>query len=74
MIEAAQILGCFSAVVLIVAIAAWVKLFRGSALQRLDGCAEPNVGNIQLASQLLVLAVSLSAVAALLALVGFIAT
>ena len=73
MLEAARLLGCFSAVLLIGAVAAWVILLRGAALQRLDGSAAPNVGSVEFACQLLVLAVSSSAVAALLAVAGWIA-
>jgi len=68
----ARDLGFFAAIVLIVALAAWVKLFHGLELQRLDGAAAPKLGNVEIASQLLVLAVILSAVAAILAVVGWI--
>lgn len=71
MLEAARIIGCFSAILLVTAIATWVKLFRSPALQPIDGSAAPN-GRVEIASQLLVLAVSLSAVAALLAIVAWV--
>ena len=68
--EAAQILGLFSAAMLIVAVLTWVRLGRDSALLRLDGRSISNSGRAELASQLLVLAFGLSAVAALLAIVA----
>lgn len=70
MLEAAGIMGSVSAVLLLVAVAAWVKLFRGPELQRLDGRAAPDIGNIEVASQLLVVAVGLSAFATILVVVG----
>jgi hypothetical protein len=72
MLEVARILGFFAAILLVVAVAAWIKLFRGPELQRLDGGAAPKAGNVEIASQLLVLAAVLSAVAAFLAIVGWI--
>jgi len=68
--EAAQILGLFSAAMLIVAVLTWVRLGRDSALLRLDGRSISDSGRAELASQLLVLAFGLSAVAALLAIVA----
>ena len=73
MLEAARILGGFSAVLLVAAIVAWTKLLRGPALQRLDGRPD-NSGQAEIASQLLVLAVGLSGIAAILAVVGWFAT
>jgi len=73
MIEAARILGSFSAVLLIVAVAAWVNLARGPRLQRLDGRSASNLKYAQFASRLLVLAAGLSAISAFLACVGWIA-
>lgn len=70
MLEAATIMGSVSAVLLLVAVAAWVKLLRGPELQRLDGRAAPDIGNIEVASQLLVVAVGLSAFATILVVVG----
>jgi hypothetical protein len=72
MLEFARVLGVLSAVLLIVAVAEWVRLFRGPQLQRLDGSAAPKVRNVEIASQLLALAVALSAVAAILAVAGWI--
>lgn len=70
MLEAATIMGSVSAVLLLVAVAAWVKLLRGPELQRLDGRAAPDIGSIEVASQLLVVAVGLSAFATILVVVG----
>jgi hypothetical protein len=48
------------------------ELFRGPQLQRLDGISAPKIRDVELASQLLALAVALSAVAAILAVAGWI--
>jgi hypothetical protein len=70
--EAAQILGLGSAAMLIAAVLTWVRLGRGPALQGLDGRSESISGQAELASQLLVLAFGLSAIAAILAVMGWI--
>jgi hypothetical protein len=73
--EAAWIIAGFSAALLVAAIAVWVKTLRGPLLQRLDGRrVQSNSGQDELASRLLVLAVSLSAVAAVLAVASWIIT
>jgi hypothetical protein len=72
MLEIARVLGACSAVLLIVAVSVWVKLFRGPQLQRLDGSVAPKVRNVELASRLLALAVALSAVSAILAVAGWV--
>jgi hypothetical protein len=74
MLEAARVLGVISAVLLVAAIAAWVRLLRGPTLQRLDGRIGPDSGQAQVASQLLMLAAGLSAVAAVLAVAGWTVT
>lgn len=66
MLESARILAIAAAVLLAVAVAAWVKMYRGPALQRLDGSAASE-SNAKRASQLLGLALGASAVAAVLA-------
>jgi len=71
MLEVARVVGFFAAIVLLVAVAAWIKLFRGPELRRLDGSAA-KAGNAEIASQLLVLSAALSGVAAALAVVGWI--
>ena len=74
MLEAARILGCLSAVCLATALAAWLKVFRIPALQRLDTRLGLISGQTELASRLLFLALSLSGVAAVLAATAWIAT
>lgn len=73
MLETAQILGWFSAALLVVAVVAWMNLGRGRRLQRPDGHVESNPAQTEVASQLLVLAAGSSAVAAILAVVGWVA-
>ena len=68
-LEAAHVFGWFSAVVLLVAAAAWVKLLRGPAIQRLDDRLALNP-NAEPASKLLVVALGLGAIAAVLAVAG----
>ncbi len=72
MLEAARILALFSAVALFAGIMGWLKLFRHPALQRLDGRPEQAPRRAEAASQLLLLAVGMSAVAAVLAVAGWI--
>ncbi|HLO20234.1 MAG TPA: hypothetical protein VK192_07050 [Sphingomicrobium sp.] len=74
MLEFARVLGSIAAILLIVAVAVWFKLFRGPELQRLDGREVPKADNVETASQLLVLAVILSGVAATLAVAGWISS
>ena len=69
MFEAANILGCLSVIFLLAAIVSWSKLVHGPACQRLDGQLAVNP-RAERASQLLALALIMSAVAAALALVG----
>ena len=71
MLEVARAVGFFAAILLLVAVAAWIKLFRGPELRRLDGPAA-KAGNAEIASQLLVLSAALSGVAAALAVAGWI--
>ena len=70
MLELARILGGLSAVLLVAAIAAWVNLLRAPVLQRLDGRLQGESRAAEIASQLLVAAAGLGAVAAILAVVG----
>ena len=70
MLETAGLLGLLSAALLFAAVAAWLKLGRGPLVQRLDGRSEVKRDQIERASRLLVIAVSLSAVAAILAISG----
>jgi hypothetical protein len=70
--EAVRILAIFSVIFLLASAAIWGGLLRGPLLQRLDGTRASNNGPGQLAIQALVLAFGLSAVAAVLAIVGWI--
>lgn len=74
MLETAQFIAVLSAVFLIVAVAAWAKLLLRPVLQPQVGSVAANVGNVEMASQLIVLAVGLSAVAAFLAVTSWFAT
>ena len=71
MLEFGQMLGLLSALVLIVAVAAWVKLGLRPALPGVHG-AGGNPGTTEVASQLIVAAFGLSALAAVLAVAGWI--
>jgi hypothetical protein len=70
--EAARNLALLSAVLLIASVAIWTSFLRGPLLQRLDGLRASNEAPAELAIQALVLAFGLSAVAAVLAIVGWI--
>jgi hypothetical protein len=70
MSEAGQILALLAALSLLASLAIWAALLRGPLLQRLDGQPASNAGLTALVIQLLMLAVGLSAVAAVLAVVG----
>ena len=72
MLESARILAIAAAVLLAVAVAAWLKMYRGPALQRLDGSAESE-SKMKVASQLLGLALGASAVAAVLGTLDLVA-
>ena len=72
MLEFGQLLGLFSALVLVVAVAAWAKLGWIAVLQPIRGRSGANPAPAELASRLIVLAFSLSALAAILAVVGWI--
>lgn len=70
MLETAGQLGWLSAGVLFAAVAAWLKLGRGPLLRRLNGRSALETQQVESASRLLVVAVGLSAVAAVLAIAG----
>lgn len=72
--EGAQIMGSAAAVLLVFAIAAWIKLMRSPPLVRVDGSRVPQDENVESASRLLLGAVFMSAVAALLAVGELIAS
>ena len=71
MLQAARALGSIAAVSLILAVAALMKPGRGPALQRLDGRSDAR--QTEVAAQLLMFAVGLSALAAALAVIDWIA-
>ena len=68
MLEAAQILGSLSVVLLILAGAAALKWFGGLELRKIDGSASTSIGNSGLALGLLMAALASSALAAVLAM------
>jgi hypothetical protein len=72
MVEAGNVLGVLSAVLLLMAVIAWVKLVRGPLMQRTDGRIGMDSAQGELASELLFWAAGLSSVAALLAVAGWI--
>jgi hypothetical protein len=70
MIEISGMFGWLSAALLFVAIAAWLKLGRRPRLERVSGRALRE-GEVENASRLLVIAVASCAVAAVLAMAGW---
>jgi len=72
MVEAANILGVLAAVLLLMAVVAWVKLIRGPLMQRTNGLADMDSAQGELASELLFWAAGLSIAAAFLAVAGWI--
>jgi len=72
MVEAGNVLGVLAAVLLLMAVVAWVKLIRGPLMQRIDGRTgmEPTQG--EFASELLLWAAGLSTAAIFLAVSGWI--
>jgi len=71
MFEASHIITIFSAILLVAAGVAWVKLLSGPLVQRIDGLTRWNPAQAELASQLLICATGLSAAAAILAITGW---
>jgi len=72
MTNVAVVLALCSALLLIVSVAIWAKVLRGPLMQRLDGGRQSNDKPAEIAAQLLVLAFVTSALAAILAIVGWI--
>jgi uncharacterized membrane protein len=68
MLDSASFLGWISGALLFAAVAAWLKLGRRPMLQRLDRRSDSNNQQVEQASRLLLIAVGLSAVAAVLAI------
>lgn len=73
MTELASMLGGISAVLLIVALLTWLNLFRGPIFRPIDGRARLSEAQSERGSQLLIVATAFSAVAAVLAIAGWIA-
>ena len=71
-VEAANVLGLLAAVLLLMAVIAWIKLIRGPLMQRTDGSAQTDLAQGELASELLFWAAGLSTAAAFLAIAGWI--
>jgi len=71
-VEAANVLGLLAAVLLLMAIVAWIKLIRGPLMQRTDGSTGTDSAQGELASELLFWAAGLSTAAAFLAIAGWI--
>jgi len=72
MVEAADVLGVLAAVLLLMAVIAWVKLIRGPLMQRTDGNTGLDSAQGEFASELLLWAAGLSSAAAFLAIAGWI--
>jgi hypothetical protein len=72
MIEASRILGFASVALLALAIAAWLKLWGRPELARLDDVKGSKLVEVELASRLVVVAAGLSAIAAVLAITGWV--
>lgn len=72
MVEAGNVLGVLSAVLLLMAVIAWGKLARRPLLQRRDGSTRMALAEGGLASELLFWAIGLSSAAAFLAIAGLI--
>jgi len=72
MVEAANVLGVLAALLLLMAVIAWVKLLRGPLMQRTDGRTGTDPAESEFASELLFWAAGLSSAALFLALAGWI--
>lgn len=72
MLDLAQILSGASAALLVAALATWMNLFRGPVLRPIDGRARLSGAQRELGAGLLVLATGVSAIAAVLAIAGWI--
>ena len=72
MLEGARLLAGFSALLLLAAILVWAKLLDGPLLQRLDGSRVSNARPAALAARrILVAALGASAIAAVVAIAGW---
>jgi hypothetical protein len=70
MVDAGNVLGVLAAVLLFMAVTAWVKLIRGPLKQRTDGCTGMDPADNGFASELLIWAAGLSTAAMFLAVAG----
>lgn len=70
MLENSYAIAAVAAALLAAAIAAWSKRFRDPARQRLDGAVVETTGSVEIASRLLVWGAGMSALAAMVAVVG----
>ena len=73
MTELAYLLGAISVMLLVAALATWSNLFGGPILRPIDGRARLNGEQTERGSKLLVVATAVSAVAAVLAISGWVA-
>lgn len=67
MVDAANVLGAFAAVLLLMAVIAWVQLIQSPPMQRTDGRTIMDLAQGEFASELLFWAAGLSSAAAFLA-------
>jgi hypothetical protein len=72
MVEAGNVLGAIAAVLLLMAVIAWLKLIRGPLVQRLDGRTGMDEAQGERASKLLFWAAGLSSAAAFVGVAGWI--
>jgi hypothetical protein len=72
MVEAGKVLGVLAAVLLLMAVIAWVELIRGPLMQRMDGHTSMDPSQGEFASELLFWAAGLSTAAMFLAVGGWI--
>jgi hypothetical protein len=72
MVEAGNVFGVLAAVLLLMAVLAWVKLIRSPLVQRTDGHTEMDAAQGAFASELLFWAAGLSSAALFLAVAGWI--
>jgi hypothetical protein len=72
MVDAGNVLGLLAAVLLLMAVSAWVKLIRGPLMQRTDGRTGLDRADSGFASELLIWSAGLSTGATFLAVAGWI--
>ena len=70
MLEGAQLFAGVSAVLLLAALLVWASLLKGPLLQRLNGSRASNARPAEIAARILATALGLSAIAAVVAIVG----